>query len=120
MYYIKNEIVIIYFMVFVSTEILFSHLQSSKVLSLLELNKDVNKETNVTAYYLIKTELYNDLNKFLEFCIKYNEKNIKLKDVSKYLDYLKGLKLVVNKKHNKLSEYLTNTTRMTCLEIELF
>jgi hypothetical protein len=105
---------------FVATEILFSQLQSSKVLSLLELNKDINKETNVTAYYLIKTELYNDLNKFLEFCIKYNEKNIKLKDVSKYLDYLKGLKSVVNKKYNKLSEYLTNTTRMTCLEIELF
>ena len=67
---------------------MFSHLQSSKVLSLLEVNKDVNKETNVTAYYLIKTELYNDLNNFLNFYIKNNEKHIKLKDVSKYLEYL--------------------------------
>ena len=45
----------------ISIEHQFSQMQSSKVLELLQHNKDVNKETNVTAYYLIKTELYNDL-----------------------------------------------------------
>lgn len=105
---------------FVGIEHEFSRMQSSKVLHLLDINKDVNKETNVTAYYLIKTELYNDLSNFLKFCIEYNETFIKLKDVSKYLDYLKTTKKVVKKIYSNLSEYLKNTTRMTCLEADLF
>ena len=108
------------FSTFVGIEIQFSHLQSSKVLRLLEQDKHVNKETNVTAYYLIKAELYNDLQNFLDFCMKHNEQFIKITDTSKYLDYLKGL-LKVNKKKYKLSSnYLRKTTRMTCLELDLF
>ena len=106
---------------FVSTEIEFSKFQSNKVLDLLKLNKDVNKETNVTAYYLIKTELYGSLDTFLKFCLNNHDNFIKLKDKIKYLDYLKGIKDIKDiKKLNTTSDYLLKTTRMTCLELELF
>ena len=105
---------------FVSTEIEFSKFQSSKVLNLLKLNKDVNKETNVTAYYLIKSELYCSLNTFLQYCINNNDNFIKLKDKIKYLEYLKKLKRLEIKKINTNSDYLLQTTRMTCLELEIF
>ncbi len=109
---------------FVGTEIEFSKYQSNKVLSLLKQDKDVNKETNVTAYYLIKTELYCDLDGFLLFSLNNNDNFIKLKDKSKYLAYLKGInelninELNINKKIK--SDYLLKTTRMTCLELEIF
>ena len=109
-----------FFDTFVSTEIEFSKFQSSKVLDLLKLNKDVNKETNVTAYYLIKTELYCSLNSFLQYCINNNDNFIKLKDKIKYLEYLKEIKRLEIKKINTTSDYLLKTTRMTCLELEFF
>lgn len=104
----------------ISIEHQFSQMQASKVLELLQHNKDVNKETNVTAYYLIKTELYNDLSNFLNFCFQYNDTIIKIKDKTKYFDYLKKLKSVVKKKYKTKNQYLKNTTRMTCLELDLF
>ena len=103
----------------VGIEMEFSQLQASKVLSLLDKNKDMNKETNVCAYYIIKTELYEDLHNFLKFCVSHNKDIIKLTDTSKYFDYLKGLNKV-NKKKYKVTSYLKQTTRMTCLEIDLF
>ena len=82
-------------------------------------NKDVNKKTNVTAYYLIKTELWLDLQNFLHYCMRKNKDIIKIMDTSTYFDYLKRLpKLSI--KHMKVSNpYLKHTTRMTCLEIKL-
>tara|TARA_B100000941_G_C28462540_1_gene531580 strand:- start:115 stop:1149 length:1035 start_codon:yes stop_codon:yes gene_type:complete len=97
----------------------FSRLQSSKVLSLLNKNKDVNKETNVTSYYLIKTELYNDLSNFLQYCLRFNQDMIKLTHKERFLDYLKTLPNVT-KKTMKVKGYLKQTTRMTCLEMKLF
>ena len=69
MYCIDIYLNMIYFQHLISIEHQFSQMQSSKVLDLLQHNKDVNKETNVTAYYLIKTELYNDLANFLNFVL---------------------------------------------------
>ena len=103
----------------VGIEMEFSQLQATKVISLLDKNKDMNKETNVCAYYLIKTELYGDLHNFLKFCLSNNKDIIKLTDTSKYFDYLKELNKV-NKKKYKVTSYLRHTTRMTCLEIDLF
>lgn len=105
---------------FVSIEHEFSLLQCSKVLRLLDLNKDVNKETNVAAYYIITTELYNDLHNFLKFCIATNDNIVNMLDVSNYFNYLKGLNPSKNpKKYNPKVRYLQTTTRMTCLELDL-
>ena len=95
----------------------FSRLQSTKVLSLLDKNKDVNKETNVTSYYLIKTELYNDLINFLQYCLRFNQDMIKLTDKERYLNYLKNLP-IVTKQTMRVTGYLKKTTRMTCLEMK--
>ena len=103
----------------VGIEMKFSQLQATKVLTLLDKNKDMNKETNVCAYYIIKTELYEDLQNFLQYCMRFNKDIIKLLDTSKYFEYLKKLRKV-NKKRYKVNSYLQNTTRMTCLEIDLF
>lgn len=108
------------FQTFVAIEIEFSKIQASKVLYLKDTNSDVNKHTNVAAYYLIKTELYNDLDNFLNYCIHHNKDIIKMKDTTKYFDYLKKLKAVDKKKMNVQSNYILNTTRMTCLELDLF
>ena len=104
----------------VGLEIQFSQLQATKVLTLLDKNTDVNKETNVTAYYLIKVELWLDLHHFLDYCMKHNKDIIKITDTSKYFEYLKKLKKVLKKKYNVKNHYLKNTTRMTCLEMDLF
>jgi len=107
----------------VGIEMEFSRIQATKVLALLDKNKDMNKETNVCSYYLIKMELYDDIQRFIGYCIKYNQDIIQLVDVSKYLEYLKELNKIIKKtllfrmvKHS----YLKETTRMTCLEIDLF
>ena len=97
----------------------FSQLQANKVLSLVKKNKDANKETNVTSYYLIKVELWLHLQEFLNYCLQNNQDMIKLTDKERYLDYLKGLPKVTNQSI-KVTGYLKQTTRMTCLEMKLF
>ncbi len=103
----------------VGIEIEFSKLQANKVLSLLEKNKDVNKQTNVTSYYLIKVELWLHIDNFLHYCLHHNKDMIKLTDKERFLDYLKSLPKIT-KQTMKVTDYLKQTTRMTCLEMELF
>ena len=104
----------------VGIEMEFSDYQTSKVLTLLDKDKHVNKETNVTAYYLIKTELYDDLQQFLHYCMRKNKDIIKLTDTSLYFDYLKRSPHLYKKKYKISNHFLKNTTRMTCLEMNLF
>ena len=98
----------------------FSEYQSSKVLTLLEKDKHVNKETNVTAYYLIKTELWLHIQNFLHYCMKFNKDIIKLTDKERFMDYLKRLPHLHKKNYKISNHFLKNTTRMTCLEMNLF
>ena len=98
----------------------FSEYQSSKVLTLLEKDKHVNKETNVTAYYLIKTELWLHVQNFLHYCMKFNKDIIKVTDKERFTDYLKRLPHLHKKKYKISNHFLKDTTRMTCLEMNLF
>jgi len=104
----------------VGIEIQFSSLQANKVLALARTNPDMNKHTNVCAYYVIKMELYQDMDNFLGFCKTHNKDIIKLIDVSTYLDYLKKVGKVLIKSNVKVKGYLKKITRMTCLEVDLF
>lgn len=97
----------------------FSRFQVGKVLDLCKANNDINKETNVCAYYIIKTEIYDDLHNFVSICQSLNHPLIKLSNLSKYINYLKKLTKVVYKKKT-IDTVLDNTTRMTCLELNLF
>jgi hypothetical protein len=111
----------------VGVETAFSELQANKVFELLKQNKDVNKETNVTAYYLIKLELWLNSESFLQRCIHTNQGIIKMNDKEQYLRYLQGLPKLITGSDHKVTQpdkvtnkYLKETTRMTCLEIALF
>lgn len=102
-----------------SLEIEFSRIQASKILSLIENESNANKETNIVAYYLIVVELMNNLNDFLLFCFKHNTNIFQLSNESLFLNYLKKLKKVKKIKiPNK--QFIKKTTRMTCLELNLF
>ena len=55
----------------------FSDFQSDKIFKYTDLTTkqiDINKETNVLAYYIIKNELYKSLNVFLKICRENNER----------------------------------------------
>jgi hypothetical protein len=104
----------------VGLETAFSEYQASKVLTLLDKDKDVNKETNVTSYYLIKLELWRNLQGFLKRCVHHNQAIIKMSNKEQYLRYLQELPKLVTQPTKVTNRYLKETTRMTCLEIVLF
>lgn len=108
------------FMCNVCIEREFSRFQTNKILHLNNSFVDMNKYTNVCAYYLIKTELYNDIQNFLDFCFHTNDSVIKITNEARYFDYLKSVKQVLKKKKNKVNNYLDKITNMTCLELNLF
>ena len=107
------------FQAFVGLEIQFSQLQASKVLNLKQREPDMNQHTNVLAYYIIKLELYQSLRQTLAYFERYNDSIIKITDTDRYFDYLTQLRKVKGKKY-KVTGYLEITTRMTCLELNLF
>ena len=104
----------------VGIEAEFSRFQSSKVVELFQKKSDANKFTNVVAYSIITTELYNNLDDFIHFCLVNNTSFVKIKNKSRYLSYLKKVSKVEKKEYPETGYYLKNTTRMTCLEIDLF
>jgi hypothetical protein len=61
-----------------------------KLLGFFKLGEDVDKRTNTTSYYIIKTEILNDLKGFLELC-KNPKLGLKISDNKRFLDYLKNL-----------------------------
>lgn len=79
-----------------------------------EITKDINKETNVLPYYVIVGEIYESLQKFLQFCLHNNTKFIHIKNLNEYFRYLKDLNKM-NKKNGKMK-----TGRMTICELQLF
>ena len=107
----------------VSVEKYFSIFQAQKVMYNTSTIKNVelDKYTNVTAYFLIRAELYQRLNEFLKFCRVENGDYIKLKNTNKWLVFLNSEKKVkrndiIFKNHNG---YLYKNLRMSILELNL-
>ncbi len=104
----------------------FSDFQSDKIFKHTDLTTkqiDINKETNVLAYYIIKNELYKSLNVFLKFCRENNEDYIKIIDLEKYQLFLKKRKKDKENKRtlqNINNQYLLNTMRMSLNEMNVF
>jgi hypothetical protein len=107
----------------VSVEKYFSIFQAQKVLFNTSTIKNVNldKNTNVTAYFLIRAELYQRLNEFLKFTRTQNEDYIKIKNTNNWLVFLNS-KIKVKRNDiifkNKKG-YLYKNLRMTILELNL-
>ena len=112
---------------FLSLEKAFCLFQAHKIFHLTELGKkqiDINKDTNVLAYYIIRMELYNNIDGFIDFCSGKNKNYIEITNSEDYLRFLKE-----NSENNKIksrnirfnkidhNSFLYKTLRMTCLEL---
>ena len=112
------------FLVLIALEKVFVEFQTNKVIFLTNLQKqkiDINKDTNVLSYFIIRNELYLRLNAFLKFCKTKNKDYIKLTQKEKWFEFIKKNKLVKgnNKRFNKIkkTDFLFTTKRMTLKEI---
>jgi len=106
----------------VTIEKFYSIFQAQKVLyNSHRMNIDLDKDTNVTAYFLIRAELYQRLNVFLKFCRENNENYVKLKNTKQWLVFLKSkIKIKKNGIFNKQKKsYLFRNLRMTILELDI-
>ena len=103
----------------------FSDFQSDKIFNHTNLSNEIiniNKETNVLAYYIIKNELYKSLNVFLQFCKINNDDYIKIIDIEKYQLFLKKRKR--DKGNDKSlkdinNHFLLETMRMSLNELKV-
>ena len=106
----------------------FSDFQANKIFFHTNLDKkeiiNINKNTNVLAYFIIRNELYNRLPLFLDFCFKNNDNYIKLKNKEKWLQFLKENKKLKrnNKKFNNSNKqsFHFKTLRMSINESKVF
>lgn len=106
----------------VSIEKYYSLFQAQKILTKTGPRKvNLDKNTNVTAYFLIRAEIYQDLDNFLKFCRLKNENYVKIKNTSEWLVFLSSENKI--KKNNRLSlknnNYLNRNLRMTILDLDL-
>jgi len=89
------------FYVLIRLEADFCEVQKDKVFFKSKLSEkliDINQQTNVLAYFIIRCELYQEelFNEFLKFCRMNNENYVKM---TKKEDFFK--KVLLNKKKNK-------------------
>jgi hypothetical protein len=102
----------------------FINFQAQKVLYISRTDKnkiiDINKYSNILAYYIIKDELFNNLNSSLDI-MNYN---IKMKNLNKFNNYLYNLPKITenNKKYSNMNKksYIYKTMRMSIFDINIF
>lgn len=112
-----------------SIERAFCLFQAQKIFHLTDLGKktlDINKDTNVLAYYIIRMELYNNINGFIDFCRLNNKNYIEITNSQNYLRFLKE-----NSENNKIigrntrfnninhKTFIYKTLRMTSIELTI-
>ena len=112
----KYEVFIKYF----SIEKEWCLLQCEKIYNILNLEKspiDINKYTNVLAYFIIRCELYNHLKNLITIFIK----NICCES-NKYFIFLKNTKKCKKTSKFKMNKknYIYKTLRMSAIEFKLF
>lgn len=87
-------------------------------------NIDINKNTHVLEYYIIRAEIYEEFDKFIIFCKNENKDYIKIIDDNKIItSLLDNNKLKQNnKKFNniKKKEFYYKTIRLSINELQVF
>jgi hypothetical protein len=105
------------------TEKKFCEYQSQKVASitqLLQRNTDINQETNVLAYYIIRCEIFSRLPQFLKMCRENNKGYVHMKNQRIWFAFLKKIgNIKVNYKVSK-SKLISTTMRMSSIEPKVF
>ena len=111
------------FLTLIAFERAFCNFQSQKVMVLTGLSDktiDINQETNVLSYFIIRCEIYEKLTQFLKFCRISNKNYIEL-NKKKWISFLKKNPILQKKKRifNKVDKdsFMWNTMRMTLNEI---
>ena len=115
------------FLILISLEKEFAEFQAHKVFYLTNLNEkeiDINKDTNVLAYFIIRSELYKRIVPFLKFCKTKNKNYIKLSQEKEWFEFIKkNGKLKKNhQRFNKIQKdnYLFTTMRMSLSEMDIY
>lgn len=117
-FYISNEYHINnqydYFCKLLSFEIFYSKQISLNILKLKEKNNILlDDHTNISSYYLITSELLNNIHNFLSFTKKNNY--LYLNDIESFYIHLNNLKKINNKKQL----ININSLRMSCMELQI-
>jgi len=116
------------FLILIALEKEFVNFQAEKVMYLTGLDGkegvDINKDTNVLSYFIIRNELYEKLNLFLKFCKNRNDNYIKLKDENEWFKFLmKNDKMKKNnRRFNNMDKrnYIFTTMRMSLNEVDIY
>jgi len=112
------------FLILIALEKTFCNFQSQKVIEMTGLTDktiDINQETNVLAYFIIRCEIYEKLTQFLKFCRLSNKNYIQLNKKKEWFEFLKKNNKI--KKNHILFDpiygdnFIWNTMRMTLNEI---
>lgn len=95
----------------------FSGFQANKVLHMIDKYPDINKETNVLAYFVIRAELYNNFKNFINFCKHQNKDYIKVNG-KKFISFLIDQNEILVKK--KREKKLLKMYRLSANEYSIF
>ena len=111
------------FLTMISLEINYSIYLAQKILDKIKgLNKlDINKETNVLAYYLIRAEIYENFDKFIKISKNENKDYINISKNSSIFNFLmKNNKITENNSlfnNSHKNTIIYKTMRMSLMEI---
>lgn len=105
-----------HFCTMLAIETEFALYQANKVKAFVKnsKNKNLDKDTNITAYYLVVGEIFSNLESFLMNC----ESNPYVKDHESCLEYLYHLEMPKKRKVSKDDKYY-NTLRMSVCELSV-
>tara|TARA_B100000902_G_C27184856_1_gene850789 strand:- start:814 stop:1119 length:306 start_codon:yes stop_codon:yes gene_type:complete len=94
----------------------FSLYQGNKIKGFIKKskNKNLDKDTNVSAYFLVVAEIFSNLEEFLMNC----ENNPHLKDHEACMAYLYNLNILKKRRVNMNDKYY-NTLRMSVSELRV-
>jgi len=94
----------------------FSIYQANKVKQFVKRSRDKNldKDTNVSAYYLVVGEIFSQLTEFLTMC----QLDPHVKDTNRCLEYIYHLDSIKKRKVSHKDPYY-NTMRMSVTELEV-
>jgi len=115
------------FLILIALEKEFAQFQAEKVMYLTGIDTkvavDINKDTNVLSYFIIRNELFEKLNLFLKFCKNTNDNYIKLNDEKEWFKFL--MKNYKTKKNNRRfnnikQQKIYTTMRMSLNERDIY
>jgi hypothetical protein len=111
------------FVKYINLENSWANIQAQKVFLLTYLDKkdtiDINKYTNVLAYFIIRCEIYNNFKRFIKL---FNKSICNNSEV--YFEFLQNVNKIIQKdeliKNISKKNYIYKSLRMSCMEIKLF